>query len=65
MGEKNFATLGINKNEGIGLRTKKKIILHADSELIIEAKGDIDIHSTNGVVKINGKKVYLNQEKNK
>jgi len=61
MGEKNFATLGINKDEGIGLRTKKKIILNSDNELIIEAKGDIDIKSTNGVVKINGQKIYMNK----
>jgi hypothetical protein len=61
MGEKNFATLGINKDEGIGLRTKERIILNAERELIIEADGDINIKSKNGVVKINGKKIHLNK----
>jgi len=60
MGEKNHATLGINKNEGIGLITKKTITLNAQDELSIVADGDINIRSKNGVVKINGKKIYMN-----
>ena len=62
MGEKNYATLGINKDEGIGLITKKRIQLEAESELSIVAEGDINIRSKNGVVKINGKKIYMSKE---
>ncbi|MBU0986646.1 MAG: peptidoglycan-binding protein, partial [Proteobacteria bacterium] len=62
MGEKNYATLGINKDEGIGLITKKRIKLEAESELSIVAEGDINIRSKNGVVKINGKKIYMSKE---
>jgi hypothetical protein len=61
MGEKNSATLGINKEEGIGLITEKTIKLEAKSELLIVADGDINIRSKNGVVRINGKKIHMNE----
>jgi hypothetical protein len=61
MGEKNSATLAITKDEGIGLITEKKIKLEAKSELSIVAEGDINIQSKNGVVRINGKKIHMNE----
>jgi hypothetical protein len=61
MGEKNSATLAITKDEGIGLITEKKIKLEAKGELSIVAEGDINIQSKNGVVRINGKKIHMNE----
>jgi hypothetical protein len=64
MGVKDWGTVAIIKDEGIGLVSSKKIILEAQgehAELAIVSDGDINIRSKNGVVKINGKKIHMNK----
>ena len=65
MGQKDWGSMVIHKGKGVGIVSAKKIILEArgeHAELTIVADGDINIRSKNGVVKINGKKIYMNKE---
>ena len=63
MGDKE-GSLIIRKGKGVGLVSTKQIRLEATGEhskLTIEADGDINIRSKNGVVRINGKKIKMNK----
>jgi len=45
----------------IEIRNDKSILSVGSEKISIEAEGDIDIRSKNGVVKINGKKIHMNK----
>jgi hypothetical protein len=66
MGEKGSGTLIIRKDKGIGITTGVAQILldrpGKGGKLTIEADGDINIQSKNGVVRINGKKIHMNKQ---
>jgi hypothetical protein len=59
MGEGNYATIGISKREGIKLFSEEIIKFEGQKELQIVSDGDINIRSENGAVRINGKKIYM------
>jgi len=61
MGVLEHGTVAVNKQQGIGIRDQKKINISSGGELIITADGDINIQSKNGEVKINGKKIRMNE----
>jgi hypothetical protein len=45
----------------IEIRNDKSILSVGSKNISIEAEGDIDIRSKNGVLKINGKKIHMNK----
>ena len=45
----------------IEIRNDKSILSLGSDKISIEAEGDIDIRSKNGVLKINGKKIHMNK----
>lgn len=61
LGVLEHGTLAINKEKGIGIRDKKKVEISSGGDLVISAEGDINIKSKTGVIRINGKKIFLNK----
>jgi hypothetical protein len=45
----------------IEIRNEKSILSVGSKNISIEAEGDIDIRSKNGVLKLNGKKIHMNK----
>ncbi len=71
LGEFDTGTLAITKGKGVGLAAKKSspMKIHGENDLTvafdgnieIKAKGDINIRSENGQIKINGQEIHLNE----
>ena len=71
LGEFDTGTLAITKGKGVGLRAKKSspmlirgendLTVAFDGNISINAKGNINIRSENGQIKINGQEIHLNE----
>jgi len=61
LGEFDTGTIAVNKGKGVGIAGKEELRITFDGEINITSKGNISIRSEQGDVKINGKKLLLNE----
>ena len=61
LGEFDTGTIAIARGKGVAIEGAQSLGIYFDGDINIGAKGNVNIRSDNGDVKINGKKVRINE----